>query len=142
MPRRFKVTRVLDKQCSSETALSGRKRLEVAYTLVVWNFGLDAAAVSIREPTPVSQDERVRVRMARPSIPPASDDHGVLTWEIPVEAGGCSEIAYGFTLEFLQEMSVATVEGSRIGPVLTTYSVRCLCGVVGLSFCLDRVSVS
>jgi uncharacterized protein (TIGR02231 family) len=106
-----KVTRVLDKQRSSETALSGRKRLEVAYTLVVENFGRDAAAVSIREPTPVSQDERVRVRLARPSVPPASDDHGVLTWEVQVGAGGRSEIAYGFTLEFPQEMSVATAEG-------------------------------
>ncbi|MBI4229981.1 MAG: mucoidy inhibitor MuiA family protein [Planctomycetes bacterium] len=106
-----KVTRELDRQRSSETALSGRKRLEVAYTLVVENFGGAATTVAIREPTPVSQDERVRVRMARPSVPPSSEERGVLTWEIPVAPGGRSEITYGFTLEFPQEMSVTTVAG-------------------------------
>lgn len=100
MDETVKVVRELDAKESSEAAFSSRKRLELAYRITVRNFRPGPARLSVQESLPVSQDERVTVRVRTLKPRPSEEVQGVQRWDLSLAPGEEKEIRVAYTLEY------------------------------------------
>jgi hypothetical protein len=81
------------------------RRTTYAYRLTVHNYASASRNVVIRDHLPVSQHERVKVRVL--SIQPAPKERSkleLLTWEFPLAADAEQQIEYRFAVEQPQDV--------------------------------------
>jgi uncharacterized protein (TIGR02231 family) len=83
------------------------RRITYGYRITVHNYAVATRQVVIRDRLPVSQHERVKVRVQ--SIQPAPTERTKLelvTWKFPLAAGAEQKIEYRFVVEYPQDLRV------------------------------------
>ncbi len=83
------------------------RRITYGYRITVHNYAAATRQVVIRDRLPVSQHERVKVRVQ--SIQPAPTERTKLelvTWKFPLAAGAEQKIEYRFVVEYPQDLRV------------------------------------
>lgn len=109
-----KIKRELKEKKVDQTLIAGipsntRKTL-FTYKLTVENYKTRPAAVKLFEAMPVSQDDRIKVKVDSVSMQPRQKDWedrlGVWLWEFTLPAGAKKEITYSFIVEHPRTMNV------------------------------------
>ena len=89
---------------------SPNKTTTFKYKLTVENYKNKPVKLKLFEAMPVSQNERIRVKMAEVSLQPKQKDwkdrKGVWLWELPLIPKAKQEIFYGFNIEHPRDMQV------------------------------------
>jgi len=83
------------------------RRITYGYRITVHNYAAAARQVVIRDRLPVSQHERVKVKVQ--SIQPAPTERTkleLMTWKFPLAAGAEQKIEYRFVVEHPQDLRV------------------------------------
>lgn len=92
------------------TIVSPAKRIVFKYKLTVENYKSKKIKVKLFEAMPVSEDDRIRVKLHQVSLEPKEKDwkdrKGIWLWELELESGHKREIVYSFTLEHPREMQI------------------------------------
>ena len=105
----IKVKRELvERLVEKGNALQGNiRRLTYAYRIAVHNYAANSRSIIIRDHLPVSQHERVKVKVQ--SIHPTPTERTkleLLIWQFSLAAGGEQKIDYRFVVEHPQDMRV------------------------------------
>ncbi|MDD5729733.1 MAG: mucoidy inhibitor MuiA family protein [Candidatus Omnitrophica bacterium] len=86
------------------------KRTNFKYKLTVENYKSKKAKVKLFEAMPVSEDDRIRIKMGQVSLEPKvkdwKDRKGVWLWELELAPKEKKEIIYSYTVENPREMQV------------------------------------
>lgn len=109
-----KVKRELLEKKVDETLFAGipatTKRTIFKYKLSVENYKSKKAALKLFEAMPVSEDDRIKVKIGQVSLEPKEKDwkdrKGVWLWELALEPKAKQEIIYSYTVEHPREMQV------------------------------------
>jgi uncharacterized protein (TIGR02231 family) len=105
----IKVKRELvERNVEKGNALQGNiRRITYAYRITVHNYAEAPRRVVIRDHLPVSQHERVKVKVQ--SVQPAPAERTkleLITWQLPLAADGEQKIEYRFVVEHPQDVRV------------------------------------
>ena len=109
-----KVKRELLEKKSDDVFLGGipspTKKMIYKYKLSVENYKTKASKVNLFDAIPVSEDERIKVKVSGLSLEPKQKDwkdrKGIWRWELELEPKGKQEIFYTCTVEFPRDMRV------------------------------------
>lgn len=109
-----KVKREQIEKKVDETIIGGipspTKKTTFKYKLTVENYKSKKIRVKLFEPMPISQDDRIKVRLGQASLEPEEKDwkdrKGVWLWEMELEPGHKQEIAYSYAIEHPREMPI------------------------------------
>lgn len=109
-----KVKREQIQKKVDETLIAGvpspTKRINFKYKLVVENYKSGKIRVNLFEAMPVSEDERIRVKISQTSLEPTEKDYqdkkGIWRWELELAPKETKEIFYAFTVEHPRQMQV------------------------------------
>ncbi len=109
-----KVKRELLEKKSDDVFLGGipspTKKMIYKYKLTVENYKTKASKVDLFDAIPVSQDERIKVKVSGLSMEPKQKDwkdrKGIWRWELQLEPKAKQEIFYTCTVEFPRDMRV------------------------------------
>lgn len=89
---------------------SPTRKTTFKYKLTVENYKTEKIAMNIFEAMPVSENEKIRVKVFDVSLPPATKDwedrKGVWQWVFELEPKAKKEIFYSFTVEHPREMQL------------------------------------
>jgi len=109
-----KVKRELLEKKVDETLIAGipsrTKRTNFKYKLTVENYKSKKIKVKLFEAMPVSEDDRIKVKIDEINLEPAvknwEDRKGVWLWELELDPQQKQEIFYTFTVEHPRDMQV------------------------------------
>ncbi len=109
-----KVKRELLEKKSDDVFLGGipspTKKMIYKYKLTVENYKTKASKVNLFDAIPVSEDERIKVKVSGLSMEPKQKDwkdrKGIWRWELQLEPKAKQEIFYTCTVEFPRDMRV------------------------------------
>jgi uncharacterized protein (TIGR02231 family) len=113
-----KVKRELLEKKSDDVFLGGipspTKKMIYKYKLTVENYKTKASKVNLFDAIPVSEDERIKVKVSGLSLEPKQKDwkdrKGIWRWELQLEPKGKQEIFYTCTVEFPRDMRVQGID--------------------------------
>ncbi len=105
----IKVKReLLERNVERGNPLQGNlRRISYAYRITVHNYASSPRRVVIRDHLPVSQHEKIKVKIQ--NIQPAPTEHTkleLITWKCALPAGGEQKIEYRFVVEHPQDVRV------------------------------------
>jgi len=114
MDENVKVKREQIEKKVDETLIAGipspTKRTALKYKLTVENYKSKKINVKLFEAMPVSEDDRIKVKIEKLSLEPKEKDwkdrKGVWLWELELEPKQKKEIIYTFIIEHPREMLV------------------------------------
>jgi uncharacterized protein (TIGR02231 family) len=114
MDENVKVKREQIEKKIDETLIAGipspTKRTTLKYKLTVENYKSKKINVKLFEAMPVSEDDRIKVKIEKLSLEPKEKDwkdrKGVWLWELELEPKQKKEIIYTFIIEHPREMPV------------------------------------
>lgn len=90
--------------------LSSTKRTVFKYKLTVENYKSKKILVKLFEAMPVSEDDRIKVKIGQVSLEPKQKDwqdrKGVWLWELELEPKAKQEIIYSYTIDHPRDMQV------------------------------------
>ncbi len=93
---------------------SPNRKMTYKYKLTAENYKAQAGKINLFETVPVSQDERIKVKVSQVSQDPQDKDwkdkKGVWRWQMQLAAGGKVEIFYTVVVEFPRDMIVEGLE--------------------------------
>ncbi len=93
---------------------SPNRKVTYKYKLTAENYKAQAGKLNLFETIPVSQDERIKVKVSQVSQDPQDKDwkdrKGVWRWQLQLAAGGKVEIFYTVVVEFPRDMTVEGLE--------------------------------
>lgn len=109
-----KVKRELLEKKADDVLLGGipapNKKITYKYKLTVENYKAKASTVHLFETIPVSEDERIKVKVSGLSLEPVRKDwkdrKGVWHWELQLDSKAKKEIFYTCVVEFPRDMRV------------------------------------
>jgi len=109
-----KVKRELLEKKADETLIgnipSTTKRTKFRYKITVENYKSKKIKMQLYDSMPVSQDDRIKVKMDDMNIAPDQKDwedkKGVYVWKLELEPKGKKEILFGFTIDHPRNMEV------------------------------------
>lgn len=109
-----KVKRELLEKKVDETLIAGipspTRRTKFRYKITVENYKSKKVKVQLYDSMPVSQDDRIKVKMDDISIMPDEKDwkdkKGVYLWKLELEPKAKKEISFSFTIEHPRDMQV------------------------------------
>jgi len=109
-----KVKREQIEKKVDETLIAGipspTKRTTFKYKLTVENYKSKNINVKLFEAMPVSEDERIKVKIANVSLEPKEKDwkdrKGVWLWELELAPKTKKEIVYSYLIEHPRDMQV------------------------------------
>lgn len=109
-----KVKRELLEKKSDDVFLGGipspTKKMIYKYKLTVENYKTKASRVNLFDAIPVSEDERIKVKVSGLNLEPKQKDwkdrKGIWRWELQLEPKAKQEIFYTCTVEFPRDMRV------------------------------------
>lgn len=113
-----KIQRELLEKKSDDVLLGGipspTRKMIYKYKLMVENYKSKKTQVSLFEAIPVSQDERIKVKISQLNTEPKQKDwkdkKGIWMWEFLLDPKAKQEIFYTSTVEFPREMQVAGLD--------------------------------
>ena len=86
------------------------KRIDFKYKLTVENYKSKKINVKLYEAMPVSEDDRIKVKINNLSLEPKEKDwkdkKGIYLWEFELEPKAKKEITYSYTIEHPRDMQV------------------------------------
>ncbi|GAB4114265.1 MAG: mucoidy inhibitor MuiA [Candidatus Caldatribacteriota bacterium] len=89
---------------------SRTKKTTFRYKLSVENYKSRKIKVNLFEAMPVSEDDRIKIKIEEPSIKPNvqdwEDKKGIWLWQLEVESQQKMEIFYTFTIEHPRDMQI------------------------------------
>ena len=89
---------------------SSTKRTVFKYKLTVENYKSKKIPVKLFEAIPVSEDDRIKIKMGQVSLEPKQKDwqdrKGVWLWELELEPRAKQEVMYSYTIEHPRDMRV------------------------------------
>lgn len=89
---------------------SSSKRTTFKYKLTIENYKPKKIKIKLFESMPVSEDDRIKVKIASVSLEPGQKDwqdrKGVWLWEITLEPKAKQEIVYNYIIEHSREMRI------------------------------------
>jgi len=100
LEERIKVTREIDMKKSSTSRSGSSKRLRAGYVIKVQSFLIGAATVEVSDQVPVSQDNRVRVKLMGVEPKTSPPDKGIITWKVALEPGASQELTFEFQMDY------------------------------------------
>lgn len=114
MDENVKVKREQIEKKVDETLIGGipsqTKRTTFKYKLTVENYKSKKVTVKLFEAMPVSQDDRIKVKIEKISVEPAQKDwkdrKGVWLWDLELEPKAKKEITYTFIVDHPRDMQV------------------------------------
>lgn len=90
--------------------LSPTKRTILKYKLTIENYKSKKVSAKLFEAMPVSEDDRIKVKINQVSLEPKEKDwkdrKGVWLWELELEPKAKTEIVYSYTVENPRDMQV------------------------------------
>jgi len=109
-----KVKREILEKKVDETLMGGissrTKKTTFRYKLTVENYKSKKIKVNLFEATPVSEDDRIKVKVEEPSIKPNfqdwEDKKGIWLWQLEIEPQQKIEIIYTFTIEHPRDLQI------------------------------------
>lgn len=109
-----KVKRELLEKKVDETLIAGipatTRRTVFKYKLTVENYKSKKAALKLFEAMPVSEDDRIKVKINQVTHEPTSKDwkdrKGIWLWDFELEPNQKRELIYSYTIEHPREMQV------------------------------------
>jgi uncharacterized protein (TIGR02231 family) len=113
-----KVKRELLEKKADDVFLGGipspTKKMIYKYKLTVENYKTKVSKVSLFDAIPVSEDERIKVKVSALSMEPKQRDwkdrKGIWRWELQLEPKAKQEIFYTCTVEFPRDMRVQGID--------------------------------
>lgn len=102
--KRERIERTVEKGALLQGDL---RRITYAYRITIHNYAAFPRNIVLRDHLPVSQHERIRVKV--PAIQPAPTERTkleLLTWRFPLAADGEYKLEYRFTVEHPQDIQV------------------------------------
>lgn len=107
--KREQIERKVDETLIGNIA-SSAKRAIFKYKLTVENYKSKKIKVKLFEAMPVSEDDRIRVKIQQVSLEPQEKDwkdrKGVWLWELELEPKAKTEITYSYLIEHPKDMRV------------------------------------
>lgn len=107
--KREQIERKVDETLIGSIASSAR-RTAFKYKLTVENYKSKKITVKLFEPMPVSEDDRIKIKMGQASLEPKQKDwqdrKGVWLWELELEPRAKQEIVYSYTIEHPRDMQI------------------------------------
>lgn len=107
--KREQIERKVDETLIGSIASSAR-RTAFKYKLTVENYKSKKITVKLFEPMPVSEDDRIKIKMGQASLEPKQKDwhdrKGVWLWELELESRSKQEIVYSYTIEHPRDMQI------------------------------------
>jgi len=100
------LTREIDNKNSGRTFFGSKKRLEIAYTVTVRNHHDAAVDVAVHEALPVSQDERIRIKVQTLAPKPVESDRGVTRWNLTLAKGESKTVTFAYTIEYPDDLVI------------------------------------
>jgi len=89
---------------------SPNRTITFKHKLTIENYKNKPIKVNLFEALPVSQNERIKVKLGEPSLKPNDKDwkdrKGIWRWELKLEPQAKQEIFYGFSVEHPRDMQV------------------------------------
>jgi len=109
-----KVKRELIEKKIDKTLIAGiptrTKKTTFRYKLTVENYKSKKIKVKLFEAIPVSQDDRIKIKISEISLEPTKEDwedrKGIWLWELELESQQKQEIFYTFTVEHPRDMLI------------------------------------
>lgn len=109
-----KIKRDLIEKKSDDTLVAGipssTRKTAFKYKISLENYKSKKISVKLFEAMPVSQDEKIKVKIAQVSPEPSQKDwkdrKGVWLWELELEPRGKKEVFYSFSVEHPRNMPV------------------------------------
>lgn len=107
--KREQIERKVDETLIGNIA-SSAKRVIFKYKLTVENYKSKKIKVKLFEAMPVSEDDRIRVKIQQASLEPKEKDwkdrKGIWLWELELEPKAKTEITYSYMIEHPKDMPV------------------------------------
>lgn len=97
---RIKVTRELDFKMSSSSSTGKKKRLKIAYSIVVKNYLNTAASIEIHDQVPVSQNKAVKIKLLSHEPTAITNNKGIIVWSVKINPGKEQRINYVYQVEY------------------------------------------
>ncbi len=95
------------------TIQSSTIKVTYKYKLTVENYKAKKVTVNLFESLPVSQDERIKVRIGEVNPAPASKDYkdrkGVWLWHFELAPSAKQEIVYTYTIEYPRNLGIENI---------------------------------
>ena len=110
LEEQIKVTRDLDAQKSSTSRSGNRKRFIAAYRIEITNFLEAAAVVEVRDQVPVSQDNRIKVKVLGVEPRTGEADKGIITWTVDLAPGESKELRFEFRVDYPAGIYIGNAE--------------------------------
>ncbi|HOW59943.1 MAG TPA: mucoidy inhibitor MuiA family protein [Candidatus Omnitrophota bacterium] len=113
-----KIKRELLEKKADDVLLGGipspNRKMIYKYKLTAENYKTNAIKMHLFEAIPVSEDERIKVKVTQLSVEPKQKDwkdkKGIWRWELQLEPKAKQEIFYTCTVEFPRDMRVEGLE--------------------------------
>lgn len=104
---RIRMERGLTKKDVSKTFMSGRRRIQYAFEIRLWNHTDAAQLVTVVDQIPHPQHEEIKVTLETVDPKPHRQDKlNIVIWKISIPANGEKKITYAFTVEHPKDMPV------------------------------------
>lgn len=104
---RIRIERELRRRSTSKAVLGGTRTIDIVYELSVENHRPEPARIRVHDHVPVSRDGDIKVRLRQADPKPVEhDDLGRLSWDLTLQPGETSTVAFGFAVEHPSNASV------------------------------------
>jgi len=106
---RIKVERKLMEK-KKEFLLFAKERLNYSYKITVESFKDTAETITVVDQVPVSQDERVSVKIKKSTFDQEPDEKGIIRWEFLLKPWEKKEIDLEFAIDYPKAMIISGAE--------------------------------
>lgn len=104
---RLRAERGMTKRELSKTFLGGRRRIQYAYEIRLWNHTKSRQTLTIVDHIPLPQHEEIKVSLDSVDPKPDRQDKlNILIWKLNLEANAQQKIRYEFTVEYPKEQHI------------------------------------
>lgn len=103
---RVQLKRTAIKEFTSRKVLGGAVRLTRGFTVEVRNARADAVTLTLEDQVPVSQDQRIRVKLLERDGAEYDPATGKLTWRLNLKAGERRSVRLSYEVEHPRDLNV------------------------------------
>lgn len=104
---RLRMERGLTKRDMSKSFMGGRRRIQYAFEIRLWNHTDAAQTVTVVDQIPHAQHEEIKVTLESVDPKPHRQDKlNIVIWKLTLPPGGEKKISYAFAVEHPKDMQV------------------------------------
>ena len=99
---------------SSDVALNDKRRVRLTYELNVRNRHSEAIRLRLLDEIPISEEEKISVKLIEASGAQLEARTGMLTWLLTVPAGASQKVRFSFQVEYPKDKGVDLINRVQI----------------------------